>query len=95
MLRVHDHKAEELEAKGFYRRAAARWAEVMFLVSSDWERTEIAKRREWCLERARYTDTTPKVTAAELHEATNRTQKAMGIHTKSGERWRNYSVRKK
>lgn len=29
---VHDSIAEELEAKGFYRRAAARWAEVMMLV---------------------------------------------------------------
>ncbi|EEW3668445.1 PerC family transcriptional regulator, partial [Escherichia coli] len=26
---VHDRIAEELEAKGFYRRAAARWGEVM------------------------------------------------------------------
>ncbi|EEZ9467203.1 TPA: PerC family transcriptional regulator, partial [Escherichia coli] len=25
---VHDRIAEELEAKGFYRRAAARWGEV-------------------------------------------------------------------
>lgn len=24
---IHDSKAEELEAKGLYRRAAARWAE--------------------------------------------------------------------
>ncbi|EFF7482065.1 PerC family transcriptional regulator, partial [Escherichia coli] len=26
---IHDRIAEELEAKGFYRRAAARWGEVM------------------------------------------------------------------
>ncbi|EEX8555999.1 PerC family transcriptional regulator, partial [Escherichia coli] len=25
---VHDRIAEELEAKGFYRRASARWGEV-------------------------------------------------------------------
>ncbi len=28
---VHDRIAEELEAKGFYRRASARWGEVMQL----------------------------------------------------------------
>ncbi|MFU7965715.1 PerC family transcriptional regulator, partial [Escherichia coli] len=26
---IRDRKAEELESKGLYRRAAARWAEVM------------------------------------------------------------------
>ncbi|HAW5768682.1 TPA: PerC family transcriptional regulator, partial [Escherichia coli] len=35
---IHDSKAEELEAKGLYRRAAARWAEVMQLVNTDKER---------------------------------------------------------
>lgn len=35
---VHDRIAEELEAKGFYRRAAARWGEVMQLVETDKER---------------------------------------------------------
>ncbi|HDY1742741.1 TPA: PerC family transcriptional regulator, partial [Escherichia coli] len=28
---IRDRKAEELESKGLYRRAAARWAEVMML----------------------------------------------------------------
>ncbi|HAU8194321.1 TPA: PerC family transcriptional regulator, partial [Escherichia coli] len=28
---IKDSKAEELEAKGLYRRAAARWADVMWL----------------------------------------------------------------
>lgn len=35
---IKDSKAEELEAKGLYRRAAARWADVMWLVSTDKER---------------------------------------------------------
>ncbi|WP_139253155.1 PerC family transcriptional regulator, partial [Escherichia coli] len=26
---IHDSKAEDLEAKGLYRRAATRWAEIM------------------------------------------------------------------
>ncbi len=35
---IKDSKAEELEAKGLYRRAAARWADVMWLVSTDMAR---------------------------------------------------------
>ncbi|EIX2034465.1 PerC family transcriptional regulator, partial [Escherichia coli] len=46
---VHDRIAEELEAKGFYRRAAARWADVMWLVSTDKEREQVAKRRAECI----------------------------------------------
>ncbi|EPH3736603.1 TPA: PerC family transcriptional regulator, partial [Escherichia coli] len=45
---VHDSIAEELEAKGFYRRAAARWAEVMMLVETDRERERVAMRRAEC-----------------------------------------------
>ncbi|EPT5972687.1 PerC family transcriptional regulator, partial [Escherichia coli] len=42
---VHDRIAEELESKGFYRRTAARWAEVMMLVETDRERERVAMRR--------------------------------------------------
>ncbi|HFI1540086.1 TPA: PerC family transcriptional regulator, partial [Escherichia coli] len=45
---VHDRIAEELEAKGFYRRGAARWGEVMRLVSTDKEREQVAMRRLEC-----------------------------------------------
>ncbi|EFA7870418.1 PerC family transcriptional regulator, partial [Escherichia coli] len=45
---VHDRIAEELEAKGFYRRAAARWGEVMQLVQTDKERAQAAARRLEC-----------------------------------------------
>lgn len=32
---IHDSKAEALEARGLYRRAAARWAEVIMLANDD------------------------------------------------------------
>lgn len=46
---LRDSKAEELETRGLYRRAAARWAEVMLLVDSDTEREQAAKRRFECI----------------------------------------------
>lgn len=46
---LRDSKAEELETRGLYRRAAARWAEVMLLVDSDTEREQAAKRRSECI----------------------------------------------
>ncbi|HDI8387747.1 TPA: PerC family transcriptional regulator, partial [Escherichia coli] len=49
---IKDSKAEELEAKGLYRRAAARWADVMWLVSTDKEREQVAKRRAECIRKA-------------------------------------------
>ncbi|MBF5186256.1 PerC family transcriptional regulator, partial [Escherichia coli] len=49
---VHDRIAEELEAKGFYRRAAARWGEVMQLVETDKERHHITMRRLECSRKA-------------------------------------------
>ncbi|EFC8097589.1 PerC family transcriptional regulator, partial [Escherichia coli] len=45
---IHDRIAEELEAKGFYRRAAARWGEVMQLVETDKERHQVTMRRLEC-----------------------------------------------
>ncbi|EEV1983510.1 PerC family transcriptional regulator [Escherichia coli] len=49
---VHDRIAEELEAKGFYRRAAARWGEVMQLVETDKERHQVTMRRLECSRKA-------------------------------------------
>ena len=41
---IHDSKAEALEARGLYRRAAERWAEVIMRVDGDKAREEAAKR---------------------------------------------------
>ncbi|GCV19793.1 transcriptional regulator PchE [Escherichia coli] len=49
---IHDSKAEALEARGLYRRAAERWAEVIRLVNTDKEREQAAKRRAECIRKA-------------------------------------------
>ena len=49
---IHDSKAEALEARGLYRRAAARWAEVIMLANDDKAREQAAKRRAECIHKA-------------------------------------------
>ena len=52
MSMIHDSKAEDLEAKGLYRRAATRWAEIMQQVNTDKEREQAVKRRAECIHKA-------------------------------------------
>ncbi|WP_455817091.1 PerC family transcriptional regulator [Pseudomonas cerasi] len=42
---VNDKKAEELEAKGLYRRAASRWLEVFDLCDTEADREWLRNRR--------------------------------------------------
>ncbi|EHC5799865.1 PerC family transcriptional regulator [Escherichia coli] len=86
---IHDSIAEEVESKGLYRRAAARWADVMWLVSTDKERDQVAKRRAECIRRA----TRPPVTADDfgaLKLSIDRAEKQMGIDGTGKSIWRNY-----
>lgn len=82
-----DKKAEELEARGLYRRAAARWTEVMLFTGSDVEREEAARRRSECIRKV-----TRKpvgvVRYGELKDAVNRTHISMGLHKPGGEAFR-------
>lgn len=46
---VNDSKAEALEAKGLYRRAATRWMEVMNHCAEDEARDWVRRRMDECL----------------------------------------------
>ena len=46
---VHDDKAEELEAKGLWRRAANRWGELLKQAASDEARQYVSERRTACI----------------------------------------------
>lgn len=84
---IRDRKAEELESKGLYRRAAARWMEVMLLCTEDDDREWIKRRRETCLENVRR----PPVKVEEfgdLHKAVTETQHRMGIAQPNGNAFR-------
>ncbi len=86
---VHDRIAEELEAKGFYRRAAARWAEVMHLVKTDEERHYAAMRRLECSGKAQRPPERPD-NLEDLKRSLKRTEKEMGIDGIGKSLWRNY-----
>lgn len=84
---VNDSKAEDLEAKGLYRRAAARWMEVMLLCTEDDDREWIKRRRETCLENVKR----PPVKVedfGDLHKAVTETQHRMGIAQPNGNAFR-------
>jgi hypothetical protein len=84
---VNDSKAEALEAKGLYRRAAARWMEVMLLCTEDDDREWIKRRRETCLENVKR----PPVKVedfGDLHKAVTETQHRMGIAQPNGNAFR-------
>ncbi|MXF07405.1 PerC family transcriptional regulator [Escherichia coli] len=86
---IHDEKAEALEAKGFYRRAATRWAEVMMLVKGDKERAKIAQRRAECIRKA----ARPRVLLDDygsLKKAVDRVHANMGLRKPHGGSFRNY-----
>ncbi|HAZ3608124.1 TPA: PerC family transcriptional regulator [Escherichia coli] len=86
---IHDSKADELEAKGLYRRAAARWGEVMRLVETDKERAQVAMRRLECSRKAQRPPELPD-NFGDLKKAVDRTYAEMGMDGAGDEIWRNY-----
>lgn len=75
---ITDKKAEQLESQGLWRRAAARWLDVMKEAHTDPQREHIARRREICLENAKRPPK-KRETFCELHDAVNKTVDDMGI----------------
>ncbi|ECZ0740326.1 TPA: PerC family transcriptional regulator [Salmonella enterica] len=86
---ITDLKAEELEARGLYRRAAARWTEVMLQVNGDREREWIAKRRGDCIQKSLRPPVRPD-SYRDVRDAARQTQKSMGLDRPDGEAFRNY-----
>ncbi|EMA2754528.1 PerC family transcriptional regulator, partial [Escherichia coli] len=75
---IRDDKAEALEAQGLWRRAAARWLDVMNEAHTDPQRERIARRREICLENAKRPPK-KRETFCKLQDAVNKTVDDMGI----------------
>ncbi|MGE5985836.1 PerC family transcriptional regulator [Klebsiella michiganensis] len=80
---MKDSKAEALEAKGLYRRAAQRWLDVM-LMSHDRNDQDIARQRHnECIRKSKRPPQMPE-TLSGLSEAAKKTQIRMGIKPKDG-----------
>ncbi|EPG2864923.1 PerC family transcriptional regulator [Pluralibacter gergoviae] len=84
---IRDSKAEELEAKGFYRRAATRWMDVMWCCTEDEDRDWVRQRRDDCLQKVRRPPAKPDDYGG-LQAAATRTQDRMGIGSPNGEAFR-------
>ena len=86
---IHDSKAEALEARGLYRRAAARWAEVIMLANDDKAREQAAKRRAECIHKAACPPARHD-NFGEMRETISRAHAGMGLHQPNGEAFRKY-----
>ncbi|MGE0968744.1 PerC family transcriptional regulator (plasmid) [Klebsiella sp. WOUb02] len=91
---IKDSKAELLETRGLYRRAAVRWAEVMYLSTDNLIREKARRRRDKCLEKAKRPPAT-ETSLSGLQKAARETQQLMGIARPNGEAFRLPVSRKK
>ncbi|EBR2398451.1 PerC family transcriptional regulator [Salmonella enterica subsp. enterica serovar Poona] len=90
---VSDQKAEALEARGLYRRAAARWADVMVMVKDDRERDQAAARRSACIRRSTRSPVRAE-NMGEIREAIRRIHRKMGMDRPEGSNFRYYPEKK-
>ena len=80
---LSDKKAEELEDKKLFRRAADRWLVVLMSRLTDAERDEARIRRNRCLSRV------PRIKpekqyCRDVHQAAVATEKRMGLNERTG-----------
>ncbi|QJF16079.1 PerC family transcriptional regulator [Phytobacter diazotrophicus] len=76
---ISDSKAESLEAKGLYRRAAARWSAIMHSCMDDKERDMAKRRSDECAAKAKRAAVVTATDFSGLRQAATETQNRMGI----------------
>lgn len=86
---IRDSKAEALEARGLYWRAAARWAEVIVLADADQAREQAAKRRSECIRKAARPPARME-NYGDMHEAISWAHMGMGLQKSNSEMFRKY-----
>ncbi|HBZ16803.1 MAG TPA: PerC family transcriptional regulator [Pantoea sp.] len=84
---VNDKKAEELEAKGLYRRAAYRWLEVFDQCDTESGREWLRNRRNECLAK-RVRRVVVIDSFGDVTRAATDTQRRMGLAKPGGEAFR-------
>lgn len=93
---MKDKKAEELEAKGLYRRAAKRWAEVMRAARTVNEQREAQAHHDRCMAATKRSPPAFE-NFADVKQAATEAQIRMGINSKDGRGFNDphYSRRRK
>ena len=86
---LRDSQAEALENKGFYRRAAKRWLDVMLQSRSEDGWHSARRRREACLRRVKRPPV-PVDNFSDIRRAVSVTQRQMGIDQPGGMSFRRY-----
>ncbi|AXV10985.1 PerC family transcriptional regulator [Escherichia coli] len=79
---VHDEKAEELERRELWRRAAERWGELLTQAKDDKERIFITQHRSRCIENSTRSWKIQRFSVCDIRDAATRTLKNMGIDQK-------------
>ncbi|HAT6805039.1 TPA: ANR family transcriptional regulator [Citrobacter freundii] len=82
--------AEKLENAGLWRRAAARWLDVMQICKTETERDWISLRRRYCLSMSSPPRHSPKLDIKAINQAATITQEKMGIRLEKGIQYRKY-----
>lgn len=85
---VNDAIAEKLEGSGLWRRASARWLDVMLLCKTDTEREQVLRRRNQCLSNVSRPEPEGKLGIHAINRAASRTQERMGISQPDGAAFR-------
>lgn len=85
---IYDATAEKLENAGLWRRAAARWLDVMLLCKTDTERDLARRRRNRCLSNVSRAAPEEKLNIHAINRAASRTQEEMGLSQPGGAAFR-------
>lgn len=91
---VNDSKAEALETKGLYRRAATRWGELLRECLDEGEREWIKTHIDLCVANSRQPATRAD-DFGDVHRAAKETQNRMGIAQPNGNAFRLPAGRKR
>lgn len=88
---VKDKVAQKLEESALWRRAAARWLDVMqHGLLSDEQREWIGQRRKYCLSRVLPVVPAERLDIRDVARAADKTLEEMGIVNVKGAVFRNY-----
>lgn len=87
---INDTLAEKLEQAGLWRRAAARWLDVMLMCETDTLRDQVRRRRNACLSRLSSPVLDKKLDIHGINRAASLTQDRMGLSRPKGAAFRKY-----